>query len=145
MSNKIALVTGGSSGIGEATALALVILSSAGFYFGRAPGYREVPFSDLLTAFATVLGSQQQLAQVRELELALLHPGLVFMEDVRSSSGALLIIIGALVYFGIKIVGVGPEWLISVAVTIVGAGWVWLGQALWSESGESAQQPKRVR
>ena len=59
--------------------------------------------------------------------------------------GALLIIIGALVYLGIKIVGVGPEWLISVAVAIFGAGWVWLGQALWSESGESVQQPKRVR
>ena len=59
--------------------------------------------------------------------------------------GALLIIIGALVYLGIKIVGVGPEWLISVAVAILGAGWAWLGYALWSESGELVQQPERVR
>ena len=65
--------------------------------------------------------------------------------NVLPSSGAWLIIIGALVYLGIKIVGVGPDWLISVAVAIVGAGWVWLGQALWSESGESVQQPERVR
>jgi hypothetical protein len=65
--------------------------------------------------------------------------------NVLPRGGALLIIIGALVYFGIKIVGVGPEWLISVAVAILGAGWVWLGYALWSESGESVQQPKRVR
>ena len=65
--------------------------------------------------------------------------------NVLPRGGALLIIIGALVYLGIKIVGVGPEWLISVAVAILGAGWAWLGYALWSESGESVQQPKRVR
>ena len=65
--------------------------------------------------------------------------------NVLPSGGAWLIIIGALVYLGIKIVGVGPEWLISVPVAILGAGWAWLGQALWSESGESVQQPKRVR
>jgi hypothetical protein len=61
------------------------------------------------------------------------------------SGGALLIIVGALVFFGIAFAGVGPEWLISVAVVILGAGWAWLGYALWLKSGESAQQPKRVR
>jgi hypothetical protein len=65
--------------------------------------------------------------------------------NVLPSGGAWLIIIGALVYLGIKIVGVGPEWLISVPVAILGAGWAWLGHALWSESGESVQQPGRVR
>jgi amino acid transporter len=61
------------------------------------------------------------------------------------SRGALLIIIGALGFFGIAFVGVGPEWLRAVAVAILGAGWAWLGYALWSEIGGSAQQPKRVR
>jgi hypothetical protein len=61
------------------------------------------------------------------------------------SGGALLIIIGALGFFGIAFVGVGPEWLRAVAVAILGAGWAWLGHALWSESGEAVQQPKRVR
>jgi hypothetical protein len=61
------------------------------------------------------------------------------------SGGALLIIIGALGFFGIAFVGIGLEWLRAVAVAILGAGWAWLGHALWSESGESVQQPKRVR
>jgi hypothetical protein len=65
--------------------------------------------------------------------------------NVLPRGGALLIIIGALVYLGIKIVGVGPEWLISVAVAILGAGWAWLGYALWSESGGLVEQPQRVR
>jgi hypothetical protein len=65
--------------------------------------------------------------------------------NVLPSGGALLIIAGALGFFGISFAGVGPEWLISVAVLILGAGWAWLGYALWSASGESAQQPKRVR
>lgn len=65
--------------------------------------------------------------------------------NVLPSRGAQLIIIGALGFFGIAFAGVGPEWLISVAVAILGAGWAWLGYALWSESGESAHQPKRVR
>jgi hypothetical protein len=87
---------------------------------------------------------------VHPLELVVMIGAVLFgmatmRVNVLPSGGALLIMIGALVYFGIKIVGVGPDWLISVAVAIVGAGWVWLGQALWSESGESVQQPKRVR
>jgi hypothetical protein len=87
---------------------------------------------------------------VHPLELVVMMGAVLFgmatmRVNVLPSGGALLIIIGALVYFGIKIVGVGPDWLISVAVAIVGAGWVWLGQALRSESGESVQQPKRVR
>ena len=65
--------------------------------------------------------------------------------NVLPSRGAQLIIIGALGYFGIAFAGVGPEWLISVAVAILGTGWAWLGYALWSKSGESAYQPKRVR
>ena len=65
--------------------------------------------------------------------------------NVLPSRGAQLIIVGALGFFGIAFAGVGPEWLISVAVAILGAGWAWLGYALWSESGESAHQPKRVR
>ena len=87
---------------------------------------------------------------VHPLELVLMIGAVLFgmatmRMNVLPSGGALLIIIGALVYFGIKIVGVGPDWLISVPVAILGAGWAWLGQALWSESGESVQQPKRVR
>jgi hypothetical protein len=87
---------------------------------------------------------------VHPLELVVMMGAVLFgmatmRVNVLPSGGALLIIIGALVYFGIKIIGMGPDWLISVAVAIVGAGWVWLGQALWSESGESVQQPKRVR
>jgi len=87
---------------------------------------------------------------VHPLELVVMIGAVLFgmatmRVNVLPSGGALLIIIGALVYFGIKIIGIGPEWLISVAVTILGAGWAWLGQALWSESGESVQQPKRVR
>jgi response regulator RpfG family c-di-GMP phosphodiesterase len=46
---------------------------------------------DLVTAFGVMLGAQQQQAVVRELKLALIRPGMVFMEDVRTSSGALLI------------------------------------------------------
>ncbi len=65
--------------------------------------------------------------------------------NVLPSGGALLIIVGALGFFGISFAGVGPEWLISVAVAILGAGWAWLGYALWSESGELARQPKRIR
>jgi hypothetical protein len=87
---------------------------------------------------------------VHPLELVVMMGAVLFgmatmRVNVLPSGGALLIIIGALVYFGIKIIGMGPDWLISVAVAIVGAGWVWLGQALWSESSESVQQPKRVR
>ena len=64
--------------------------------------------------------------------------------NVLPSRGAQLIIVGALGFFGIAFAGVGPEWLISLAVAILGAGWAWLGYALWTDSGESAQQPKRV-
>src|SRR5215217_4845314 len=99
-----------------------------------------------------VLGTEAEVLNdiVHPLELVVMMGAVLFgMATMRvhvlPSGGALLIIIGALVYFGIKIVGVGPDWLISIAVAIVGAGWVWLGQALWSESGESVQQPKRVR
>ena len=69
----------------------------------------------------------------------------VMRVNVLPSRGALLVIVGALGFFGIAFAGIRPEWLISVAVAILGAGWAWLGYALWSESGESAQQPKRVR
>ena len=87
---------------------------------------------------------------VHPLELVVMMGAVLFgmatmRVNILPSGGALLIIIGALVYFGIKIVGVGPEWLISVAVAISGAGWAWLGYALWSESDESVRQPKRVR
>src|SRR5215218_2506951 len=99
-----------------------------------------------------VLGTEAEVLNdiVHPLELVVMMGAVLFgmatmRVNVLPSGGALLIIIGALVYFGIKIVGVGPDWLISVAVAIVGAGWVWLGRALWSESGESVQQPKRVR
>ena len=87
---------------------------------------------------------------VHPLELLLFIGSVLFgMATMRASllprGGALLIIVGALGFFGIAFAGVGPEWLISVAVTILGAGWAWLGYALWSESGGSAQHPKRVR
>ena len=64
---------------------------------------------------------------------------------VLPSGGALLIIVGALGFFGISFAGVGPEWLISVAVAVLGVGWAWLGYALLLKIGRSAQQPKRVR
>jgi hypothetical protein len=99
-----------------------------------------------------VLGTEAEVLNdiVHPLELVVMIGAVLFgmatmRMNVLPSGGALLIIIGALVYFGIKIIGIGPDWLISVPVAIVGAGWVWLGQALWSESGESVQQPKRVR
>ena len=99
-----------------------------------------------------VLGTEAEALNdiVHPLEILVMIGAVLFgmatmRMNVLPSGGALLIIIGALVYFGIKIIGIGPDWLISVPVAIVGAGWVWLGQALWSESGESVQQPKRVR
>jgi len=87
---------------------------------------------------------------VHPLELLVIIGAVLFgmatmQMNVLPSGGALLIIVGALGFFGISFAGVGPEWLTSVAVAILGAGWAWLGYALWSESGESAQQPKRVR
>jgi hypothetical protein len=99
-----------------------------------------------------VLGAEAEVLNdiVHPLEILVMIGAVLFgMATMRLNvlprGGALVIIIGALVYFGIKIVGVGPEWLISVAVAILGAGWAWLGHALWSESGESVRQPKRVR
>ncbi len=90
------------------------------------------------------------LDAIHPVELLLLIGSVLFgMATIRMSvlpsGGALLIIVGALGFFGIAFAGVGPEWLISVAVVILGAGWAWLGYALWLKSGESAQQPKRVR
>jgi hypothetical protein len=90
------------------------------------------------------------LDTIHPVELLLLIGSVLFSMatmrvNVLPSGGALLIIVGALGFFGIAFAGVGPEWLVSVAVAILGAGWAWLGYALWSESGESAQQPKRVR
>jgi hypothetical protein len=98
-----------------------------------------------------VLGTEAEVLNdiVHPLELVVMMGAVLFgmatmqVNDL-PSGGALLIIIGALGFFGIKIVGVGPEWLISVAVAILGAGWAWLGYALWSQIGGSAQQPKRV-
>jgi hypothetical protein len=90
------------------------------------------------------------LDAIHPVELLLLIGAVLFsMATIRanllSGGGALLTIVGALGFFGIAFAGVGPEWLISVAVVILGAGWAWLGYALWSESGEPAQQPQRVR
>jgi hypothetical protein len=111
-----------------------------------------ITLGGLVIAFIDgVLGTEAELLNdiVHPLELVVMMGAVLFgmatmRVNVLPSGGALLIIIGALVYFGIKIVGVGPEWLISVAVAIVGAGWAWLGYALWSQIGGSAQQPKRV-
>ena len=154
----------------DAPAHALLAVGVVGFYFWQR---RQEPFEWLGTVGVIlivtasvlitlgglvlifvdgVLGTEAEVLNdiVHPLELVVMIGAVLFgmatmRVNVLPSGGALLIIIGALVYFGIKIVGVGPEWLISVAVAIVGAGWVWLGQALWSESGESVQQPKRVR
>jgi hypothetical protein len=86
---------------------------------------------------------------VHPLELVVVIGAVLFgmatmQVDDLPSGGALLIIVGALGFFGIAFAGVGPEWLVSVAVAILGAGWAWLGYALWSQIGGSAQQPKRV-
>jgi hypothetical protein len=112
-----------------------------------------ITLGGLVIAFMDgVLGTEAEVLNdtVHPLELVVMIGAVLFCMatmrvNVLPSGGALLIMIGALVYFGIKIVGVGPDWLISVPVAMVGAGWVWLGQALWSESGESVQQSKRVR
>lgn len=90
------------------------------------------------------------LDAIHPVELLLLIGSVLFgmatmRVNVLPSGGAVLIIVGALGFFGIAFAGVGPEWLISVAVAILGAGWAWLGYALWSESGELAQQSQRVR
>jgi hypothetical protein len=87
---------------------------------------------------------------VHPLELLVIIGAVLFgmatrQGNVLSSGGALLLIVGALLFFGIAFAGVGPEWLTSIAVAILGAGWAWLGYAFWSEIGGSAQQPKRVR
>jgi hypothetical protein len=90
------------------------------------------------------------LDAIHPVELLLLIGSVLFgmatmRENVLPSRAALLIIIGALGFFGIAFAGVGPEWLISVAVAILGAGWAWLGYALWSKSGDLVQQSQRVR
>jgi hypothetical protein len=90
------------------------------------------------------------LDAIHPVELLLIIGAVLFsMATIRanllSRGGALLIIAGALGFFGIAFAGVGPEWFISVAVMILGVGWAWLGYALWSESGELAQQSQRVR
>ena len=112
-----------------------------------------ITLGGLVIAFIDgVLGTEAEVLNdiVHPLELVVMMGAVLFgmatmqVNDL-PSGGALLIIIGALVYFGIKIVGVGPDWLISVAVAIFGAGLAWLGYALWSEGGELVQQPKRVR
>jgi hypothetical protein len=87
---------------------------------------------------------------VHPLELLVIIGAVLFgmatmQVNMLPSGGTLLIIAGALGFFGISFAGVGPEWLISVAVAVLGAGWAWLGYALLSEIGGSAQQPKRVR
>jgi hypothetical protein len=87
---------------------------------------------------------------VHPLELLVIIGAVLFgmatmQMNVLPSGGALLIMVGALGFFGISFAGVGPEWLISVAVAVLGVGWAWLGYALLLEIGSSAQQAKRVR
>jgi hypothetical protein len=87
---------------------------------------------------------------VHPLELLVMIGAVLFgmatmQMNVLPSGGALLVIVGALGFFGISFAGVGPEWLISVAVAVLGVGWAWLGYALLLKVGSSAQQPKRVR
>jgi hypothetical protein len=87
---------------------------------------------------------------VHPLELLVMIGAVLFgmatmQMNVLPSGGALLVIVGALGFFGISFAGVGPEWLISVAVAVLGVGWAWLGYALLLKIGRSAQQPKRVR
>ena len=90
------------------------------------------------------------LDSIHPVELLLIIGAVLFSmatmrADLLPRGGALLIIVGALGFFAIAFAGIAPEWLISVAVVILGAGWAWLGYALWLESGEAAQQPTRVR
>jgi hypothetical protein len=89
------------------------------------------------------------LDSIHPVELLLIIGAVLFsMATVRAGllprRGALLIIFGALGFFGIAFAGIAPEWFISVAVVLSGAGWAWLGYALWSETSKSAQQPQRV-
>jgi response regulator RpfG family c-di-GMP phosphodiesterase len=46
---------------------------------------------EVLTVFSALLGAREQAAVVKELNLALIQPGMVFIDDVRSRTGALLI------------------------------------------------------
>jgi hypothetical protein len=89
------------------------------------------------------------LDSIHPVELLLIIGAVLFsMATMRAGllprGGALLIIVGALGFFGIAFAGIAPEWFISVAVVLSGAGWAWLGYALWSETSKSARQPQRV-
>jgi response regulator RpfG family c-di-GMP phosphodiesterase len=46
---------------------------------------------ELLAAFSALVGARQQVEVIRDLTLAALKPGMVFVDDVRSRTGALLI------------------------------------------------------
>jgi response regulator RpfG family c-di-GMP phosphodiesterase len=54
-------------------------------------GRQGVYDPELLASFGALLGSQQQQTVLRETELALLQPGMVFADDVRSPRGDLLV------------------------------------------------------
>ncbi len=56
--------------------------------------------------------------------------------NVLPRGGALLIIIGLLMFVGTRFGGVESDWLKSVPAVLFGAGWAWLGYALWSGKEE---------
>lgn len=54
-------------------------------------GRKGVYDPDLLAAFASVLGGQQAQAVIQELPLGRLRAGMIFLEDVRTVAGGLLV------------------------------------------------------
>jgi response regulator RpfG family c-di-GMP phosphodiesterase len=64
---------------------------SAGVALDTLRGRKGLYDPELLAHFASMLGGQQAQALIKELPLARLRAGMVFLEDVRTMSGGLLI------------------------------------------------------
>ncbi|MDQ3068578.1 MAG: ATP-dependent zinc metalloprotease FtsH [Acidobacteriota bacterium] len=119
---KRLLSTSRVSVIAITTALALLILSTAGVYYVRMPGPREVPFSDLLTAFdrGSVAGVQAFGDDVR----AELKDGTVLQTTVPASYFAVnQALVSSLAQSGVRIeMGPANRGLFNTLAAILGVG-----------------------